>query len=215
MSQLVPFQFSKASCVAVGSFNIYIIQPAWLTRVGIFPPDTPIVIEANMARPGFRLSSPARPTVWFVAPGKLAIESEQRGADCGRDMAAVLNQLPETPVYGLGNNIFFRASRSEVESIPALDGCADLVVEPENYRKTKHAFATTLEHEGRSFSLQLTVGTEFVELTGNAHLQLKNDETARAAAETAERFEADTRTLTELLVATFRLKIEDQNVTTH
>ena len=32
------FRFKKAGCVVVGTFNMYIVQPPWLTKIGMFPP---------------------------------------------------------------------------------------------------------------------------------------------------------------------------------
>jgi len=128
-------------------------------------------------------------------------------------MAAVLSKLPETPVYGLGNNVLFQASRVGLEPFPSLEACANVVVEPGGYTKKRHVFATTLERDGRAFSLQLTVGSELVELSGNAHLQLTGDGTTEVAARAAAGFRADSRVLADLFGEALGVRIE--NVASH
>lgn len=209
----MPFQFKKASCVAIGTFNIYIIQPGWLIQVGILPGVTEIAIAANLTRPGFRLSSPQMQTTWFVSPGKLAIEALSEHQPCGAQMAAVLNKLLYTPVSALGNNVFYQAPRDTFETFPAFEACADLAVVPEGYKKTKHVFTASVERDGRTFNLQVTVGPETVDLTGNAHIQLPEGGTTEKAAAFAASFDDDVRTLTDLFDEVLGVRID--NVTSH
>jgi hypothetical protein len=152
-------------------------------------------------------------TVWFVSPGKLAIESVREDSDCGQQMAAVLSKLPETPVYGLGNNVLFQAPRTEVERIPLLEAWGGVVVEPEGYKKKRQVFATTLERDERDFNLQLTLGPEQLELSGNVHLSLKGDGTTELAVRAAERFNTDTRVLVDLFSEALGVRME--NVASH
>lgn len=47
-------KFEKASCVVVGTFNIYILRPQWLAKHEIIETGTEVGIETNLTQPGFR-----------------------------------------------------------------------------------------------------------------------------------------------------------------
>jgi hypothetical protein len=200
--------FVKASSVAVGTFNIYIIQPGWLTRVGILPPGTEITIEANMTRPGFRLSSPALKTLWFVSPGKLAIETTDSNVDCGRQMSDVLKMIPVTPVFGVGNNVTLTAKRSEIEPLPVLEACTAAALLPDGYSEDRRVSAMSVTREGRTFNLNVVVRGDVVEFHGNADSTLGDDGTGERGAECASRFEADKQELISLFSDVFGVKLD-------
>src|SRR5262249_28353687 len=107
------FRFLKASCVAVGAFNVYIVQPNWLSAKGIFLQGVEVAIEAKLDEPGFRFSSPRLKVCWFVTPTRIVIEAEDENEDCGKSMATLLAWLPETPLSAIGNNAYFRAPLNE------------------------------------------------------------------------------------------------------
>ena len=52
----VAFKFQEASCVVVGTFNIYIIRPDWLGKLGLIPEGAIGKIERPLDQPGMRLS---------------------------------------------------------------------------------------------------------------------------------------------------------------
>jgi hypothetical protein len=56
----VAFGFKRANCVVVGTFNIYIVQPAWLEETGIIPKGSVVSIDSKIDASGFRFSSPTR-----------------------------------------------------------------------------------------------------------------------------------------------------------
>ena len=48
------FRFTSASCVAVGTFNIYIIQPQWLAQMGVWLKGEKFNLQTDLSRPGFK-----------------------------------------------------------------------------------------------------------------------------------------------------------------
>jgi hypothetical protein len=202
----VALQFKKASSVALGTFNIYIIQPHWLTKVGILPAATEITIEANMSRPGFRLSSPVLKSVWLITPGRLAIETADETEDCGRLMAEVLQKLPMTPVFAVGNNISFQSHRSEIEPLPVLDACAAAAVLPEKYTEGSRQFVSTILRDKKKFTLQVTLNNATAEFSGNAETQLGAEGIAESGVETARQFTNDKGELLSLFSDMFGVK---------
>lgn len=207
----MPFQFTKASCVAVGTFNIYIIQPAWLTAIGIFEVQTPIQIETDLRRPGFKLSSPGFNSTWFVTPGKLSVETSSPRENCGRYVAEVLKHLKWTPVTAIGSNVTFLANRTEIEPFPVLDVGTGIVVLPDGVSEARRAFATSLNRSGRTFNLNVTLTGDLIELTGNAHASLSEspDQTTDAAVKVAELFESDASTLVDLFSEVLGVRIHN------
>lgn len=204
----MPFELKKASCVAVGTFNIYIVQPDWLTKVGIFPEKTEFLIENNLDRPGFRITSPEIRNTWVVYPGKLAIESNVAGEDCGNPMAQVLEKLHWTPVFGLGNNITFEAKRDEIEEMAILKTLSSAHSDFEGYNHQARDFGTTLVRGGKVFNLGITSTENRVRLHGNAHRQIKPDGSGtESAVKEAKAFSSDVQTLTKLMSEVFGVKL--------
>jgi hypothetical protein len=208
----VAFHFKKASSVAIGTFNIYIIQPAWMVKVGILPPGTEVAIEANMTRPGFRISSPTLKSVWYVAPGKLALETVDESEDCGRLMSEVLRRLPVTPVFGIANNIVFEGNVEDAEGLPVFRSCKTAVSSPQAYVERERVFASSFGRDNRAFNLRLAIEGSIVALSGNAHTDLGQEGSAAEAAVTAESFVADKRELSLLFEKVFGAKL---NVASH
>lgn len=203
----MPLHFRKASCVAVGTFNIYIIQPEWLTTAGVIKPETELTVEANLNRPGFRLSSPQMKSVWYVAPGRLAIETESPEEDCGYWMAEVLSRLRWTPIHAIGNNVSYACGRAEAEAFPATNACANAAVVPDDFEETRRQFGMTVRQEGRDFLVQSVFGTELVEVNGNANVTLNNEPHADRAVDVARQFVRDKSLLGTLFVDILGVRI--------
>jgi hypothetical protein len=53
----VAFRFSNSTAVAAGTFNIYVIQPQWLSEVKIFREGMKLQMASDFRRPGFRYSA--------------------------------------------------------------------------------------------------------------------------------------------------------------
>ncbi len=174
--QAVAFRFQKASCVALGTFNIYILHPQWLAAHGIIEPGTEVGIETNLNRPGFRLHLPKGNIVWNISPNRVAVETDDPSHDCGDLVAKVLGALPETPVFGLGNNSTYQADLSIVEELAS--GIQDFPwpEPPSEYKsiaqRTLHVAVKRDEHEVTNVQLALTDDT--AELSCNVHTKLED-----------------------------------------
>ena len=87
----MPFRFKKSSCVAVGTFNIYIIQPPWLRKVAILPAELAgVTMEAKLDEPGFRFTPAKLPIQWIVKPDRIEVLTTYPKYDCGSPVAEVL-----------------------------------------------------------------------------------------------------------------------------
>lgn len=191
------FQFTKANCVAVGTFNMYIIQPAWLAEVDIIPKGIPVEIYSKLDEPGFRFTSPKMPTRWIVTPSRIQVESDRPDEDCGGAMARVFEQLPWTPLVALGNNTIYRASLDELAHLPLF---GSLKQDP----PTGFEFAQKMVHYGLKrgetvFNLMLALTEDEVEVSVNAHNELQGHK-SRDAQLVARRFLQDRETA-EVLIA--------------
>jgi hypothetical protein len=203
----VAFRFKKASCVAAGTFNIYIIQPHWLTAVGILPAQAELMLETNLNQPGFRLSSPRLRTVWIVTPSRLVIETESESENCGEMMAAVLQRLSWTPVGGIGNNVAYEALVSEVSNT-AVAGACGVVAAPEGYEVQRRGLQISAGREGRIANLQMEIKDQTVTLTGNVHTGLQDEIDTRRAQASAGTFFTDRLEVQQLLERIFQIRIE-------
>jgi len=190
----VAFRFQKASCVAVGTFNMYILHPQWLAKYEIIEPGTEVGIETNLTQPGFRFRLPDRKATWNVTPNRLVIESPDPGFGCGDTIARILKILPETPLFALGNNFHYQAELSERDNLSAsirdFPETDPLTEEQSVLQRTFHAGVRRSERE--TINLQVALKEEGIELACNVHHELSDRENAsEAAVAAAERFFED------------------------
>lgn len=101
-----PFQFHRSSCVVLGTFNIYIVQPKLLAEMGIFPEEWNGSLLGDLTQPGIRFDS--NDSRWTVRPERLAVESKEQSVDCGEPIAKLLTHLKWTPILAVGVNAYFR-----------------------------------------------------------------------------------------------------------
>lgn len=185
------FRFQKASCVVVGTFNMYIVHPEWLARHDIIERGMEVGIETNLAQPGFRFHFPKGKPTWSIAPNRIAVETQDPETDCGTAIAKILRVLPETPLFGLGNNAVYEADLSELDNLaPTIRDFPwpESPNEGETVRqKTFHVGVKRTEYEVAN--LQIAVREDNIELSCNLHSKLENRSDFNAAAVTAaERF---------------------------
>ncbi len=188
------FKFEKASCVVVGTFNMYILHPQWLAKHKIIETGTEVGIETNLTRPGFRFRFPKDKAVWSVAPNRLAIESQDPETDCGETVAKILRALPETPLFALGNNAHYQAELSELENLsPSIRDFPETeppTKEQSVLQRAFHAGVKRGEHE--TVNLQISLPHDSIELACNVHTELANREKYNdAAVDAAKRFFED------------------------
>jgi len=210
----VAFQFRKASCVVVGTFNIYILHPQWLTKHGIVAEGTELAIETNLSQPGFRFQFPNSRSTWSIAPVRIGVESQDPDMDCGRVVASILRALPETPLLALGNNVVYQADLGELATLSA--AIRDF---PRNQRAdegemvVQRTFHAGVKHgENATFNLQLSLTADSVELVCNVHTALESLADANAAAvAAAEQFIENRRRSRTLAQHFFGASIHDDS----
>jgi hypothetical protein len=161
----VAVTFSKASCIAVGAFNIYIIQPEWLTKVEILGQGEELLVETNFSEPGFRFRSQKSSFLWTVSPTRIVVESTDPSENCGAMIARVLGLLPHTPLQAIGNNAFYAAPLEELaEPVPET---------PAGYEITQRSLHTALRKEGAVYNVQRSITKERISFQCNVHFDLK------------------------------------------
>ena len=199
------FRFQKASCVVVGTFNMYILHPEWLARHNIIERGMEVGIETNLAQPGFRFQFPKFKAVWSVAPNRVVIETRDAQMDCGTVVGKVLDALPHTPLFGLGNNAVYEADLSEVDALaPAICDFPRPKSPNEGEtvaQNTFHVAVKRAEHEVTNLQIALTENT--IELSCNVHTKLENPAEASAVAIAAAKRFFEDRTYSKTLAQHF------------
>ncbi len=206
------FRFKRSTCVVAGTFNMYIVQPAWLAKVGIIPQDTQVTIASKIDEPGFRFSSPKLPFRWFVSPSRVEVDTDSPEVDCGEKVEAVLRALPWTPLAALGNNTIYTASRAELDALP--EEFQRVPETPAGYGLAQRGFHFAAQREQPVFNLQLSIKAEEVELSVNVHTELRDldSDAAQAAAQAAaRRFLLDREKAEALVGHFFRASIHHGN----
>jgi hypothetical protein len=206
--QLVAFQFKTASCVVAGTFNMYIVQPAWLRKVEIIPSGIDVAIRSKLDEPGFQFLSSKLPFRWFVSPSRIEVETKSPTEDCGTKVAAVLRALPWTPLVALGNNSVYTAPLSEIGTLP--EEMCRIPDVPGGYELAQRSFHFGLSQEKRVVNLQLSITSEDLELSINVQTELRGRENADAQ-EAARRFLQDRQDGETLARHFFKANIEYGN----
>ncbi len=177
-------QFKKASCVAVGAFNIYIVQPQWLATKELIPRGMEVIIESKMDEPGFRFYSAELKHRWIVTPTRIAIETDDAAENCGELVAKLLRCLPETPLVAVGNNVHYQAAGADADSLPELPPypLSEPLPGDELRQRTFHV---AVDRDRCVHNLQLSVGPPGIELLINAHCPVGDGGTDFAQAHAA------------------------------
>ncbi len=168
----------------VGTFNMYILQPQWLAKRGIIEQGMGFAIETNLARPGVRFHLRSYDAIWAVSPDRLVIETTNSKTDCGEVIARVLEALPETPLFAIGNNTSFEGELSELDRLAeSFRSCPMLECPPKSgtvEQRTFHVGVKRDEHE--TINLQLALLQDKIELSCNYHRKLDSRDDANSAA---------------------------------
>lgn len=109
---MAQFKFKNSSCVAIGTFNIYVVQPKLLAEMGVFKSSQPIMVLGDFTQPGIRFEVDG--VTWVIRPERLAVESANPDTNCGQFVEKTLEALCWTPVMAIGiNSVFTSAGESE------------------------------------------------------------------------------------------------------
>lgn len=200
------FRFTKSNCVVVGTFNMYIIQPAWLTARRIIQKSIEIKIEANLEEPGLRFSSPSLASQWLVTPTRLVVESEDRDEDCGESIAKVIKELPWTPLIAIGANSFYKAKRAELPtSLRFLRG-EKLPKMPRGSRIEQSTYLLAVRKGDQIINLQVSILGDMIELKTNVHTDLRGKDSS-FACQAAQGFLGQRKYSEKLLAKLFGIRV--------
>lgn len=191
------FRFDRSSCVAVGTFNIYIVQPAWLAKREIIPKGIQVAIASKMDEPGFRFQSPKLKSQWLVAPDRIEIITRHPEEDCGMSMSRVIESLPWTPLKAIGCNVIYKAPADDAGGTKAL--AVFQPSEPAGYELYQRSLHAGLKHDDHLFNIQLSATSDGLELAVNIHTEIE-DRGSELARESARRF-LDHRKQAEALIS--------------
>lgn len=203
------FHLKNASCVVLGTFNMYIIHPRWLAKHEIIDKGVEVGIQTNLTEPGFRFLFPQHKTTWTVAPDRIVIESDDPTIDCGALVAAVLRKLPETPFRAIGNNTVYEADRAETTALTqSLRDFLQTGSPPSGETVLQHSFSVAARlGEQREANLQMSVEQDRLELGCNVQTELRGLEDTAVACQAAERFFQDRSAIEPLVLHFFGARI--------
>lgn len=164
------FRFKSASCVVVGTFNIYVVQPRLLVEMGVFEKGTHFRIDQDLSQPGVRLSMDE--IKWVIRPDRLLVESQKREADCGTPLGQILSKLVWTPVFAVGTNIVLESDEVDESQFPekcrlpyvenSLQRTIHLSTKREN--RILNVQVAANEEDVRRYEIKLNVHTDFGEM---------------------------------------------------
>ncbi len=158
---MVEFKFKHSSCVAVGTFNIYIVQPKLLAEMGVFEAEQPMLVSGDLTQPGIRFE--IANSKWVVRPDRLSVESSAPNVNCGEFVERTLAALCWTPVMGVGINAVFTAPESAEQELPT---CMQL---PQHSDATQRSTHLSIPHDESVLNIQLSRTEKQVELSINVH----------------------------------------------
>lgn len=204
----MPFRFHSANCIAAGTFNIYIVQPAWLADQGIVPKGEQVGIFSKLDEPGFRFSAPKMRSRWLVTPSRIEVSSKHPDEDCGALVGQVLERLKWTPLKAVGTNVSFRAPLEEQDNLKGFVGFRPAV--PAGYSFEQRSLHMAVKDGGHVFNLQLSVTDEFVELAANSHTDTEKSGTELGQVAAKKHME-HRRRLEALIGEIFTLSVEYAN----
>ena len=168
------FRFEKASCVVIGTFNMYIIQPQWLAKQGVIEAKKQLAIETYLVRPGVRFHLEEHEASCLVSPERLTIDTRNPDTDCGMIVSKILEALPETPLFGIGNNAVFAADLAEkgqlkpaVRDFPMCECPKDI----EGIEQRAFHIGARMPEQA-VLNLQLSFLPNKIEMASNTHSQL-------------------------------------------
>ncbi len=156
------FRFHNSSAVAVGTFNIYVLQPENLLRMNAIRSKKKVLVMGDLSAPGIRFADDG--VNWILRPDRVSIETTNPMANCGEKLARVTEKLNWTPIVALGMNVAFRGELSD-----EVAGALELHQIDGAIQCSCHA---GFEFQGGLLNVQLSRTVEYQELLLNAHFDI-------------------------------------------
>lgn len=160
---MVEFRFKQANCVALGTFNVYIIQPKLLVEMGVLPDGWIGELAADGTQPGIRFQD--QRLTWNVRPERLAVESTEATTDCGHAISVMLERLSWTPIMAVGSNTLFTAEIACEKDLSEVFRPPTTQI-GETEQRTCHA---KFRRETRIINIHLAAMSDRIELALNVH----------------------------------------------
>jgi hypothetical protein len=178
MDQIHPgFRYKESSIVLLGSFNLYIFQPPWLLGHGLLSesdvgPEVQIDLQTDLNRAGLRVANKEQEIVWAVRPDSLTLRCKKASINCGELVGKVIELLPHTPLFAIGNNIEFEGGQLP-EGFFGHEGQL-----PEGFRGEQRTWHRSARKNGNAINIQATEllrkGEESTRVSLNVHSDLLN-----------------------------------------
>ncbi len=162
------FRFHNSSVVAVGTFNIYVLQPENLARMNAIRSEKKVLVMGDLSAPGVRIVD--GDVNWIIRPDRVSIESNNPSSNCGEKLARVTDSLIWTPIVAIGMNVTFRGELS-------VDVVGDLELHQID-RAVQCTCHAAFVFQGGLLNVQLSRTTEHQELTLNAHFDISKGQNA-------------------------------------
>jgi len=167
----VGFRFKSSSCVVIGTFNIYIIQPKLLFEMGLIEKDCKVKLQSDFSQPGIRFEM--NHLTWHFRPERVSVETTDPKTDCGQPLVMLLEKLLWTPTMAVGVNTVFYGD-SETEKLLPSNFRLPTVSMFEPAQRTCHVSTHT---DSGTLNLQIahnpeTDGASGIELNLNVHTAL-------------------------------------------
>lgn len=194
-------QVRECACIARGTFNVYIFQPAWVSKLIKLPKGEELTMRGDLSRPGVQLQASSLQVTWTVRPDAVIVATPEWGVDCGRQVAGVLAALPLTPMQAVGNNFVFFAPIKSLGSYifsPWIKYFGDVPGAAES------RVGGSVERDGRRFNVSLVVSGDELVVAVNVHRDVTE---SKACVEAAEAFPEDGGAAIDLVSELFGLKV--------
>lgn len=168
---MADIKLERINCIAIGRFNIHIIEPKWLAEQGILEPGLEIGVETNVKQPGLRITYHEEKVRWVITPSCLIIETTDLDYDCSSVMTKVLKTLRHTPLDAIGKNYDFTVDKALVDKAGLFDRLKGQKF-PSSFKNGSMGCRWTLKKGGHDFNLQINMNDETTTVHVNVHREL-------------------------------------------
>lgn len=198
----------ESTCVARGTFNIYIFQPPWIAETVMqLPEGAEGHFRADFSQPGLQARFESIGVTCTIRPDSVIVTSDSPDTDCGKPVVRILQELPRTPLRAVGNNFTFESTRDETEVRDDLTKAFWL--EQFSTRDLTHAsIGGAIERGGATINMSLTRTKDKVNFGANVHRTATDSDSAIKAAEA---FKEDRAAVMEMAAELFGIEVKNDH----
>lgn len=184
----MPFKLKEASCVAVGTFNIYVFQLPFFVQTRLVDEGVLVKFEQDLSQPGFRITFPNPYQInWVVRPDRIVATTNDPDADCGVALSTILHTLPGTPIRAIGINFEFQTSHEEFGQMP-VSQTLESIARGDVSQKAIHV---GLEESPHVLNIQISKTSTGVDLNCNFHTEINEATSGKRSRVEQSQFAAD------------------------